>query len=102
MIMDEQKRINSETLRNLELLNKQVSELVNIQRKVVSGYDYINAHELAEMLGESIKTIYGRVYNKQIPYYKPGGKVLLFKVKEIQQWIESGRHSSLDELRQRL
>jgi excisionase family DNA binding protein len=100
--MDEQKSINSEILKNLEFLNKQVSELVNSQRKVVSGYNYINAHELAEMLGESIKTIYGRVYNRQIPYYKPGGKVLLFKIDEIQRWIESGRYSSLDELRQKL
>jgi excisionase family DNA binding protein len=100
--MDEQKKLDKETLKNLEMLNKQVSELVLLQRKSVSGYEYINAHELAEMLGESIKTIYGRVYKRQIPYYKPGGKLLLFKIDEIKKWISSGRHSSVEELRKKL
>ena len=98
--MDEQKCFNGETLKNLELLNKQVSELIKAQRKAISGYDYLNANELAELLGESIKTIYARVHNRQIPFYKPGGKVLLFKLEEIVDWIRSGRHSSLDEIKQ--
>lgn len=102
MIMDEQKSFNGETLKNLELLNKQVSELIQVQRKVVSGYDYLSANELAQMLGESIKTIYARVHNRQIPYYKPGGKILLFKLDEIRDWIQSGRHSSMDELKQKV
>ena len=98
--MEEQKCNNYETLKNLEQLNKKVSELILIQRKAVSGYDFINASELATMLGESIKTVYARVQNRQIPYYKPGGKVLLFKLDEIQDWIKSGRHSPIDELEQ--
>ncbi|MCK4922002.1 MAG: helix-turn-helix domain-containing protein [Bacteroidales bacterium] len=98
--MDEQKSFNGETLKNLELLNKQVSELITVQRKAVSGYDYLNANELAQLLGESIKTIYARVHNRQIPFYKPGGKILLFKLEEILDWIKSGRHSSIDELKQ--
>ena len=100
MNMDEQKSFNTETLKNLEQLNKQVSELINVQRKAVSGYDYLNANELAQLLGESIKTVYARVHNRQIPYYKPGGKILLFKLDEIQEWIQSGRHSSIDEIKQ--
>jgi excisionase family DNA binding protein len=98
--MDEQKNINAAALRNLELLNKQVSELLQVQRKAVSGYDYLNANELADLLGESIKTIYARVHNRQIPFYKPGGKILLFKLDEIREWIKSGRHATMDELRQ--
>jgi len=98
--MDEQKCFNAETLKNLKQLNEQVSELIQVQRKAVSDYDYINASELAGLLGESIKTIYARVHNRQIPFYKPGGKVLLFKLDEIREWIKSGRHSSMDELRQ--
>jgi hypothetical protein len=67
--MDEQKNINAAALRNLELLNKQVAELLQVQRKAVSGYDYLNANELADLLGESIKTIYARVHNRQIPLF---------------------------------
>ena len=98
--MDDKKDLKVETLKSLEQLNEKVSELINMQRKSVLGYDFINANELAELLGESIKTVYARVNKKQMPYYKPGGKVLLFKLDEIQEWIASGRHSSLDELRQ--
>ncbi len=97
--MDEQKNMNDATLKSLELLNKQVAEIIKVQRKAVSGYDYMNANELAELLGESIKTVYARVHNRQIPFYKPGGKILLFKLDEIREWVKSGRHSTIDELR---
>lgn len=97
--MDEQIDFNAETLKNLEQLNKKVSELVKVQHRAKTGFDYVNAAELAQLLGESVKTIYGRVYNKQIPFYKPGGKILLFKLNEIEEWIKAGRHSSLDEIK---
>ena len=100
--MEEEKSFNAETLKKLEQLTKQLSELIIIQRKAVSGYDYLNANELADLLGESIKTIYARVHLKQIPYYKPGGKILLFKLDEIREWIKSGRHSTMDEHMQNL
>ena len=100
--MDKTKSRNKKILENIELLNKQVLELLKLQRRSISGYNYLNTHELAEILGESVKTIYARVYNNQIPYYKPGGKVLLFKLDEIQEWINSGRHSSSHELKQKL
>ena len=93
---------HNETVKHLEILNKQVSELLKVQRKAISDYDFINASELSELLGESIKTVYARVHQRQIPFYKPGGKVLLFKLDEIKEWIESGRHSSIDEIRQKV
>lgn len=100
--MDDNKELNEKLLGKIDLLNNQMAELIAIERKVSSGYDYINAIELAELLGESIKTIYGRVHHKQIPYYKPGGKLLLFKMQEIKQWIEDGRHSTLNEIKERI
>ncbi|MBR8536642.1 helix-turn-helix domain-containing protein [Carboxylicivirga sp. A043] len=74
--------------------------MIRLQKKLSTGYDYINAKELSELLGVSIKTIYGKVYNRQIPYYKPGGKTLMFKMSEIQEWIKSGRHSTIEELKE--
>ncbi|MBN2820880.1 MAG: helix-turn-helix domain-containing protein [Bacteroidales bacterium] len=100
--METKDETNNETVRHLEILNKQVSELLKVQRKAISDYDFINAIELSELLGESIKTVYARVHQRQIPFYKPGGKILLFKLDEIKEWIESGRHSSIDEIRQKV
>jgi len=99
---EETKDINAETLMRLDLLNKQVAELLQVQRRVVLGCDYLNAPELAELLGEKLSTIYGRVHSRKIPFYKPGGKILLFKLDEIQEWIKSGRHATMDELRERI
>jgi len=98
--MDEIKDINAETLMRLDLLNKQVTELLQVQRKVALGCDYISASELADLLGEKMSTIYARVHNRKIPFYKPGGKILLFKLDEIREWIQSGRHATMDELRE--
>ncbi len=98
--MDEEIDINAETLKSLNLLNQKITELIKVQRKAISGYDFINSSELAEILGESKKTVYARVHNRQIPFYKPGGKILLFKLDEIQEWVKSGRHSSIDEIKQ--
>ena len=98
--MDETKDINAETLMKLDLLNKQLAELLQVQRKVVLGNDYVSASELAELLGESIKTIYARVHYRKIPFYKPGGKILLFKLDEIREWIKAGRHATIEELRE--
>ncbi|WP_282039364.1 helix-turn-helix domain-containing protein [Saccharicrinis aurantiacus] len=98
--MDKKKCFNTEALKRLDQLNDKVSELAKAQHKAGIGFDYVTAAELAELLGESLRTIYGRVYNKQIPFYKPGGKILLFKIEEVEKWIKSGRHSSLKEIKQ--
>lgn len=100
--MDEKKCFKTEALNSLEMLNKNVLELIKLQQKIGMSFDYVNASELALLLGESVKTIYGRVYNRQIPYYKPGGKILLFKLTEIEKWIKDGRHSSINELKKNL
>jgi len=99
---EESKDFNTETLMRLDLLNRQMADLLQMQRKMALGCEYITARELAELLGEKLSTIYARVHSRKIPFYKPGGKVLLFKLDEIQEWIQSGRRSTIDELRERI
>lgn len=99
MIMGKQEDFKTQTLKTLNNLEKQVGALVLIQQKNLTGYDYINVRQLSELLGMSEHTIYTRVHQKQIPYYKPGGKVLLFKTSEIMEWINSSRHSPIQEIK---
>lgn len=99
---EESKDFNTETLMRLDLLNRQMADLLQMQRKMALGSEYITARELSELLGEKLSTIYARVHSRKIPFYKPGGKVLLFKLDEIQEWIQSGRRSTIDELRERI
>ena len=100
--MDDNIEINEKIIEKIDTLSSQMSELITLGKKANAGYEYINAGELSEMLGESVKTIYQRVHKKQLPYYKPGGKLLLFKINEVIEWIENGRYSSLKEIKENI
>lgn len=91
-----------ESVKNLKEINEKMTEILLNQQKMYPGYDFITAEQLALLLGESINTIYKRVQARQFPYYKPGGKALLFKVTEVTEWIRTGRKPSLDELKKKL
>ena len=100
--MDEILELGKKILSNLEYQNKQLEEIRTIEKKVQTGFDYININDLADLTGLSTKTLYTRVYKKEIPYYKPGGKLLLFKISEIKEWVKEARHSSLSELQAKI
>ena len=100
--MEEQSNVGKETLKKLDLLTDKLTELVKIQRKAIMGYEYVNIVELSDIIGESVNTIYGRVHRNEIPFYKPGGKTLTFKVEEIKDWVKATRHSTMEEMRQRI
>ena len=55
-------------------------------------------HEVIEILGAKPSDVRKRVKEGQIPYYKPFGKVSLFKVSEIDKSINDSRVSSINEL----
>lgn len=46
----------------------------------------LNIKEAAEKLGVSVPTMYGKVHRKEIPFYKPAGK-LYFYESELDAWI---------------
>ena len=51
--------------------------------------------EAADILGVKVETIYSWVHTKQIPYYKIG-RLLKFKWRELEEWIQSKRVEVLD------
>ena len=74
----------------------------NICLRIVIHYCKNNLLKARQVNKGTAWLIYARVHHKQIPYYKPGGKLLLFKYDEIQEWIKSGRHATMDEIRERI
>lgn len=48
---------------------------------------FINIRDAAEYLNMSVRYIYKLVQNKQIPAYRPSGKILLFDVDELDAWV---------------
>ena len=55
---------------------------------LIASEKLLSIRELALHLGVSIKTIYGWVYLRQIPYVKMG-RLVKFDSSDIEKWIET-------------
>lgn len=58
----------------------------------------LNLFEAAEYLSISKSYLYKLTSRKQIPYYKPNGKLIYFSKAELDKWILRNRHRTTDEL----
>lgn len=62
--------------------------------------ELLTPEELKKMFKCSKVMIYKLVQSGEIPFYRPFGKCIRFKLSEIQQWIEQGKnkqwHRDLD------
>ncbi|RYZ53246.1 MAG: DNA-binding protein [Sphingobacteriales bacterium] len=55
--------------------------------------------QLSEYLGLSVSTIHKMTSKRTMPFYRPGGKVILFRKNEIDEWLLKHRQPSLSEIR---
>mgnify|MGYP003630749115 FL=1 len=53
--------------------------------------EFVNLKEVAAFLGLSQKYIYSLVDQRKIPFYKPFGKKLMFKLDEVQSIVEGSK-----------
>jgi len=65
-----------------------------------SSQDFVTLEQAAQILGLSKGTLYQYTFNKTIPYYKPNGRKVYFKVKDLINFMEKGRRSSIDEIKE--
>jgi hypothetical protein len=61
------------------------------QYKPDPKFGYLDANDVAAMLGESVSSVYKKTSLGMIPFYKPNGR-LLFRIEEIQSWIEKSKN----------
>ena len=57
---------------------------------------YLNTRQLAAYLNKSEKSIRSLAFRRQIPYRKPGGRLLFIK-EEVDSWIEASSGISLEQ-----
>jgi len=81
----------NEELLPLEKKNE-VSHKEEDQRK------FMNVEEASRYLGVSKSCLYKKMSNREIPYYKPGGKTSFFKPEDLDNWVFQNRISSKEEL----
>ncbi len=62
--------------------------------------EILTLNELAEYTGFSKSHIYKLTHRNEIPHYKPTGKVIFFKLSEINEWLLQNRIASNSEIEQ--
>lgn len=78
-----------------------------IEQMIVQKFDelktitkpFLTVEELASYLGVKTSYIYKMTHNREIPFYKPGGKMIYFNREEIDEWVLSQRVATADEIR---
>lgn len=61
---------------------------------------FFGCHEAANFLGISKSQLYKLTSGKQIPHYKPTGKLLRFSLDELTDWIKSAKVSPISKTAQ--
>ncbi len=57
-----------------------------------------SAKECATYVGISLSTLYKWMFNRQIPYFKPCGKLAFFKRVEVEKWLQTNRYATQQEI----
>ena len=74
-------------------MKKDVTDIAVILQKPI-----LTAQEAAMYLGWTISYLYKKTMSKDIPHYKPEGKMLYFDRLELEAWMKRNRIASNDEI----
>ncbi|MBD79026.1 MAG: hypothetical protein CL840_08915 [Crocinitomicaceae bacterium] len=61
----------------------------------MNSFKFLNSDKAAEFLGIKKSTLYKLTSERKIPFYKPSGKLILFKEAELEKWIENSKKDQL-------
>lgn len=62
--------------------------------------EVLTSQEAAKYMGVSMSYLYKLTMRKEIPHYKPMGKVCYFNRKELEEWLQRNRNATDGELNQ--
>jgi excisionase family DNA binding protein len=87
----------------LENIEKSLNGLYTVleTNRTTNKEEFLNVSQVADLIEESVASIYTRTSNRTIPFYKKG-KRLLFKKAEIIKWIETGKKKTIEEIQNKI
>lgn len=68
------------------------------ERAAYASKEVFTSEEAAKYMGISMSYLYKLTMRQQIPHYKPMGKMCYFNRHELEEWLQSNRVSSSDEI----
>ncbi len=87
------KKIMTEELK--EVVEMVTANIINCTKEVLT------TDEAARYLGVSKSYLYKLTMRREIPHYKPMGKICYFNRAELEQWLQSKRVATVSEIDQR-
>ncbi len=81
-------------------MEKEIKDLVEQMMDSMNYYtkEVLTGDEVARYMGVSKSYLYKLMFRKEIPYYKPMGKLCFFNRKEIEAWLQKNRISTIEEI----
>jgi len=78
-----------------------LSEQINVLAKaVLLNKETLNIEEAAAYTGLSVSFVHKLTSRREIPFFKPRGKILYFSRLELDQWLQQNRVMTSDEINQ--
>ena len=78
---------------------QQVADLITANI-ISTTKEVLTSDEAARYMGVSKSYLYKLTMTQQIPHYKPMGKMCYFNREELQNWLQSNRVATADEISQ--
>lgn len=87
----------------LNLMNTEILKIAELVTKNIlyTTKEVLTMNEVAQYMGISKSYLYKLTMKNKIPFYKPTGKICYFNRKEIEDWLQSNRASTDEELNQK-
>lgn len=81
--------------------NEEIKQMARevVQNTIFCSKAILTVNEAAAYLGISKNYLYKLTMRKEIPYYRPTGKIIYFDRKELEEWIKANnRISTMQEI----
>lgn len=85
------------------MTNQERQEIAELVTANIIGCtkEVLTSDEAAEYMGISKSYLYKLTFKKEIPHYKPSGKMCYFNRQELEQWLQQNRVSTQEEAEQK-
>ena len=85
-------------MKNESPFEEQFKEL--LEENALLKKEILTFEEATKYLGLSKSNLYKRTSLNQIPFYKPGGKLIYFRKTDLDDFMLRNRQSTVDEIRE--
>ena len=83
--------------REQQEMAENVAKMVTAEMQIYAK-EVLTLEEASKFLGLSKSYLYKMTMNNTIPYYKPNGKLCYFNRTELEQWMQSNRIATAEEM----